>query len=207
MSPVGVTVTTLKMTVCPRRKCSNRHSNGKKQRQRSLLCQREEGDIHCANTGHPHRENSPSSNSPHTLAFESWDALRQGKVPVPRCWTYWNKECILVCVILCRLNAPCPPPGGGWIMSLEPYPRTHTPNTRDFGCTRQLLPVVRSLWAAFAFSLRVLSRLAFFKVFCCIWFILCHNEIAGSAWNISGGTFILVLKTSFLTVFSASLYG
>lgn len=106
----------------------------------------------------------------HTLGLGSWDALRQCKVPVPRYWTYWVKKYILVCVILCPLKAPFPPPGGGWIMSLELYPRIHAPNTRDFGCTQHLLAIMRSLWVVFAFSLWVLSRLAFSKVFCCIWF-------------------------------------
>lgn len=117
-------LTTLEMAVSQRRGCSNRHSNAE-----IIAVQREEGGIHCANTGQAHREKSPSRDSPHSLGFGSWDALKQCKVPVPRDWTYWVKGCVLVCVISGPLNAPSPPPGGGWIISLS---QEFTPKHRGF---------------------------------------------------------------------------
>lgn len=167
---VDVTVTMLEMAVC---------KGGNVQTDTQMV--KSKGRDHCCATG---RKETCTMQTlwtstqgkiskqwlSHTLGLGSWDALRQCKVPGPRYWTYWFKKYILVCVILCPLKAPFPPPGGGWIMSLELYPRIHAPNTRDFGCTQHLLAITRSLWAVFAFSLWVLSRLAFFKVFCCIWF-------------------------------------
>lgn len=89
----------------------------------------------------------------------------------------------------------------------EPGAKKSCPKQRDFGCTWHLLPVVRSLWAVFTFSIWVLSRHAFLKVFCCIWFYSLYQEIAGSIWNTLGGTFILVLKPSVLNLLSNSSYG
>lgn len=65
MSSVGVTVTTLETTV-------SKEGMFKQtlKWQRSLLCQREEGDIHCANTGHPHREKSAAVTLPYPWLWQ-----------------------------------------------------------------------------------------------------------------------------------------
>lgn len=70
---------TLDMTVCQRGNVQTDTGMAE------IAVQRGEGGTHYANTGHPHREKSPSSDSPPTLGFGSWDALGQCKGPVPRC--------------------------------------------------------------------------------------------------------------------------